>query len=199
MIPLDHKLRINVVDFFANTICTYENELHVNVVHYDPTVFTVTICPFYNAQTQTLSILFLRWLQATIFKCEVLSMCPCWPSTMAFLRLWPPTATPTWAVKTLTNASLSSQKPGTTIISDEGECEPLRKMQYYAQFIIRYASVFFLKNMITLRQLLAGLSFSHRQCMLHMWLLLRQQSFTWIHDVCFCLIYFLANYWEFEF
>ncbi len=25
-------------------------------------------------------------------------MCPCWQSTMAFLRLWPPTVIPTWEV-----------------------------------------------------------------------------------------------------
>ena len=120
------------------------------VVHCNPAVCTITICHFYNAQTQTLAILFLRWLQAAIFKCEVLSMCPCWPSTMAFLRLWPPTVTPTWAVKTLTNASLSSQKPQEPPSSHSfqlmkvnvnhwGRCNSMSQN-------IRYASVIFSKG-----------------------------------------------------
>ena len=35
-------------------------------------------------------------------------MCPCWPSTTVSLRWWPPTATLTWAVRILINASCST-------------------------------------------------------------------------------------------
>lgn len=128
------------------------------VVHCNPAVCTITLCHFYNAQTQTPCHSFLK----------MTSSCN--------LHMWG-----TFDVSLLTidngvfevvatngdthlggedfdqRVAQQPKTPGTTIISqfstDEGECEPLRKCPN-CLICIRH---FFKGNMIPLCQFLAGL------------------------------------------